>query len=204
MAEKITPVEDGGSFVDLGSITSMEDALKSNNISKEFTRGKIYSGKIASIRQDGVLVDIGYKAEGLIPAAEFRNFADLQVGQDIDVLLEEVENENSTPTLSYEKAEAMKTWDRITKEYGEGYVLKGIMRHRVKGGLMVDVEGFPAFLPGSQLDVSPVRNMDDYLNKEYDVKIIKINVERHNIVVSRRELLEESIRDQRCILLENM
>ena len=204
MAEKITPVEDGGSFVDLGSITSMEDALKSNNISKEFTRGKIYSGKIASIRQDGVLVDIGYKAEGLIPAAEFRNFADLQVGQDIDVLLEEVENENSTPTLSYEKAEAMKTWDRITKEYGEGYVLKGIMRHRVKGGIMVDIEGFQAFLPGSQLDIGQVHNMDDYLGKEFDVKIIKINVERHNIVVSRREILAESLREKRAQLLKTM
>ena len=204
MAEKITPVEDGGSFVDLGSITSMEDALKSNNISKEFTRGKIYSGKIASIRQDGVLVDIGYKAEGLIPAAEFRNFADLQVGQEIDVLLEEVENENSTPTLSYEKAEAMKTWDRITKEYGEGYVLKGIMRHRVKGGIMVDIEGFQAFLPGSQLDIGQVHNMDDYLGKEFDVKIIKINVERHNIVVSRREILAESLREKRAQLLKTM
>ena len=205
MAEKITPVEDGGSFVDLGSITSMEDALKSNNISsREFTRGKIYSGKIASIRPDGVLVDIGYKAEGLIPAEEFRNFADLQVGQEIDVLLEEVENENSTPTLSYEKAEAMKTWDRITKEYGEGYVLKGTMRHRVKGGIMVDIEGFQAFLPGSQLDIGQVHNMDDYLGKEFDVKIIKINVERHNIVVSRREILAESLREKRAQLLKTM
>ena len=78
------------------------------------------------------------------------------------------------------------------------------MRHRVKGGVMVDVEGFPAFLPGSQLDVSPVRNMDDYLNKEFDVKIIKINVERHNIVVSRRELLEESLREQRATLMSDM
>lgn len=203
MAEKLI-VEDGGSFVDLGSITSMEDALQASNISKDFTRGKIRSGKIVSIRPDGVLVDIGYKAEGFVPASEFSKFNELTIGTDIDVLLEEVENENSMPTLSHEKAESMKTWDRITKEYGEGYVLKGIMRHRVKGGIMVDIEGFQAFLPGSQLDIGQVLNMDDYIGKEFDVKIIKINLERRNIVVSRREILAESLREKRVTLLKTM
>ena len=207
MAEKIIPAEDGGNFVDLGSITSMDEALNSNNISKEFNRGKIRSGKIVDKRPDGVLVDIGYKAEGFIPAAEFGDaaaFEALQVGTDIDVLLEEVENENSMPVLSYRKALEMKTWDRITKEYGEGYVLKGIMRHRVKGGIMVDIEGFQAFLPGSQLDIGQVRNMDDYIGKEFDVKIIKINTERRNIVVSRREILAELQRADRVEQLKNM
>ena len=202
MAEKLTL--DGGNFVDLGSITSMEDALQASNISKDFTRGKIRSGKIVSIRPDGVLVDIGYKAEGFVPASEFSKFSELTIGTDIDVLLEEVENENSMPTLSHEKAESMKTWDRITKEYGEGYVLKGIMRHRVKGGIMVDIEGFQAFLPGSQLDIGQVLNMDDYIGKEFDVKIIKINLERRNIVVSRREILAESLREKRVTLLKTM
>ena len=202
MAEKLTL--DGGNFVDLGSITSMEDALQASNISKDFTRGKIRSGKIVSIRPDGVLVDIGYKAEGFVPASEFSTFGELTIGTDIDVLLEEVENENSMPTLSHEKAESMKTWDRITKEYGEGYVLKGIMRHRVKGGIMVDIEGFQAFLPGSQLDIGQVLNMDDYIGKEFDVKIIKINLERRNIVVSRREILAESLREKRVTLLKTM
>ena len=202
MAEKLTL--DGGNFVDLGSITSMEDALQTSNISKDFTRGKIRSGKIVSIRPDGVLVDIGYKAEGFVPASEFSKFSELTIGTDIDVLLEEVENENSMPTLSHEKAESMKTWDRITKEYGEGYVLKGIMRHRVKGGIMVDIEGFQAFLPGSQLDIGQVLNMDDYIGKEFDVKIIKINLERRNIVVSRREILAESLREKRVTLLKTM
>ena len=204
MAEKLNLVEDGGNFVDLGSITSMEDALQASNISKDFTRGKIRSGKIVSIRPDGVLVDIGYKAEGFVPASEFSKFDELTIGTDIDVLLEEVENENSMPTLSHEKAESMKTWDRITKEYGEGYVLKGIMRHRVKGGIMVDIEGFQAFLPGSQLDIGQVLNMDDYIGKEFDVKIIKINLERRNIVVSRREILAESLREKRVTLLKTM
>ena len=108
------------------------------------------------------------------------------------------------PELSLEKANSIKAWNRITTEYGEGHVVKGFMRHRVKGGIMVDVEGFPAFLPGSQLDVGPVRNMEDYIGKEFDVKIIKINQDRRNIVVSRRELLEESLRDQRGKLLAEM
>ncbi|MBQ7393663.1 MAG: 30S ribosomal protein S1 [Lentisphaeria bacterium] len=178
--------------------------MQASNISKDFTRGKIRSGKIVSIRPDGVLVDIGYKAEGFVPASEFSKFDELTIGTDIDVLLEEVENENSMPTLSHEKAESMKTWDRITKEYGEGYVLKGIMRHRVKGGIMVDIEGFQAFLPGSQLDIGQVLNMDDYIGKEFDVKIIKINLERRNIVVSRREILAESLREKRVTLLKTM
>ena len=193
------------SFLDFsGMPESMEELLKGKEGADTITKGKIVEGTIVAKRQDGALVDIGYKAEGFIPAAEFMNFDETNVGDKIDVYLEEIENRQNMPTLSLEKAYSIKAWNRITTEYGEGHIVKGIMRHRVKGGIMVDVEGFPAFLPGSQLDVSPVRNMDDYLNKEYDVKIIKINVERHNIVVSRRELLEESLRDQRSKLMTDM
>jgi len=193
------------SFLDFSNMPeSMEELLKGQNGASAITKGKIVEGTIMAKRPDGALVDIGYKAEGFVPAGEFKDYEAANVGDKIDVYLEEIENRQNMPTLSLEKAYSIKAWNRITTEYGEGHVVKGIMRHRVKGGLMVDVEGFPAFLPGSQLDVSPVRNMDDYLNKEFDVKIIKINLERHNIVVSRRELLEESIRDQRGKLLETM
>ena len=193
------------SFLDFSNMpASMEELLNGQDNSAAVTKGKIVEGTIVEKRPDGAQVDINYKAPGFVPASEFMNYDEVNVGDKIDVFLEEIENRRNEPTLSLEKAYSIKAWNRITTEYGEGHVVKGIMRHRVKGGLMVDVEGFPAFLPGSQLDVSPVRNMDDYLNKEYDVKIIKINVERHNIVVSRRELLEESIRDQRGKLLENM
>ncbi len=193
------------SFLDFsGMPESMEELLNGKEGAATITKGKIVEGTIVAKRQDGALVDIGYKAEGFIPAGEFMDFENTNVGDKIDVYLEEIENRQNMPTLSLEKAYSIKAWNRITTEYGEGHIVKGIMRHRVKGGIMVDVEGFPAFLPGSQLDVSPVRNMDDYLNKEYDVKIIKINVERHNIVVSRRELLEESLRDQRSKLMSDM
>ena len=192
-------------FLDVsGMPESMEDLLKTTEESNAITKGKIVKGKVAQKRPDGALIDIGYKAEGFVPASEFMNYDEINVGDEIDVYLEEIENRQNMPTLSLEKAYSIKAWDRITTEYGEGHIVKGIMRHKVKGGIMVDVEGFPAFLPGSQIDVGPVRNIDDYLGKEYDVKIIKINVERHNIVVSRRELLVESLRDQRSKLLGGM
>ena len=192
-------------FLDFsGMPASMEDLLKTTEESNAITKGKIVKGKIAQKRPDGALIDIGYKAEGFVPASEFQKYDEINTGDEIDVYLEELENRQNQPTLSLEKAYSIKAWDRITTEYGEGHIVKGIMRHRVKGGVMVDVEGFPAFLPGSQLDVSPVRNIDDYLGKEFDVKIIKINLDRHNIVVSRRELLVESLKDQRSKLMADM
>lgn len=193
------------SFVDLSNMPSMEDLMKAEETQKkEFTRGKIIEGTIVKKRADGVLVDIGYKAEGFVPAAQFLKFNEVEEGQKIDVYLEEIENEYSMPEISLEKAESQKAWNKITTEYTEGSIVKGFMRQRVKGGIMVDVEGFPAFLPGSQLDIGQVRNMDEYIGNEYDIKIIKINIDRHNIVVSRRELLEESLRDRRINILKDM
>ncbi len=192
-------------FLDLSNIPeSMESLLASKETQRSFNKGDIIPGKITAKRPDGVQVDIGFKAEGFVPAGEFLKYDEVNVGDEVEVYLEEIENRQNTPTLSLSKALSIKAWNKITNEYGEGHIVKGIMEHRVKGGLMVNVEGFSAFLPGSQLDVGPVHNMDDYLGKEFDVKIIKINAERHNIVVSRRELLVESLRDQRSKILDEM
>ncbi len=192
-------------FVDLDNMPSMEELLAGHTTEKsDFVAGTIVTGKVAGKTPQGVLVDIGYKAEGFVPAAEFSKYDEINPGDAIDVFLEEVENENSMPGISFQKAQAMKAWNRITNECGEGSVVKGLMKHRVKGGLIVDIDGVEAFMPGSQIDVGPVRNLDDYLGKEYDVKILKINNDRRNIVVSRRELLEESMRDRRAGLLKEM
>ncbi|MDD3885264.1 MAG: 30S ribosomal protein S1, partial [Victivallaceae bacterium] len=192
-------------FLDFTSIPdSMEQLLESGTGTNASTKGKIVQGIVVAKRPDGAVVDIGYKAEGFVPSGEFVKFDEVNVGDKLDVFLEEVENRNNMPELSLEKANSIKAWNRITTEYGEGHVVKGFMRHRVKGGVMVDVEGFPAFLPGSQIDVGPVRNIDDYIGKEFDVKIIKINLERRNIVVSRRELLEETLKGKRAELLTDM
>ena len=192
------------SYVDLSTDNISMDALLANEQKSEFVENSIVSGKIVEKRNDGALVDIGYKAEGFIPAIEFRNWADVKVGDEVDVYLEEIENENSMPGISLQKANFIKSWNKITSEYGEGSVITGLMKHRVKGGIIIDLNGVEAFLPGSQIDIGPVKNMDDFIGKEYEFKILKINQDRRNIVVSRRELLEASRKDRRTQLLKDM
>ncbi len=191
------------SYVDTSSNVSMEELLNTET-KNDFATDTIVHGTIVEKRQDGALVDIGYKAEGFIPAIEFRNWEEVKVGDEVDVFLEEIENEQNMPGISLQKANFIKSWQKITSEYGEGSIIKGVMKHRVKGGIIIDLNGVEAFLPGSQIDIGPVKNMDDFLGKEYDFKILKINQDRRNIVVSRRELLEESRKDRRASLLKEM
>jgi small subunit ribosomal protein S1 len=191
-------------FLDLSNLPSMEELLSGKVTESNFTEGSIIEGKIVEKRNDGVLIDIGYKAEGFVPSSEFQNWRDVKVGAIVDVFLEEIENENSMPGISMQKAHAIKVWNRITGECGEGSIVKGLMKHRVKGGIIVDIDGVEAFLPGSQIDIGPVRNLDEFIGQEFDFKILKINHDRRNIVVSRRELLEESRRDKRSALLKDM
>ena len=196
--------ENTKSYVDLSSNLSMEELLNGAEKSNNFAEGSIVPGRIVEKRQDGALVDIGYKAEGFIPSTEFRDWNEAQVGDKVDVFLEAIENENNMPEISLSKANFIKSWEKITSEYGEGSVIRGLMKHRVKGGIIIDLNGVEAFLPGSQIDIGPVKNMDEFIGKEYDFKILKINQDRKNIVVSRRELLEESRKDRRSALLKEM
>ncbi|MBR2363559.1 MAG: 30S ribosomal protein S1 [Lentisphaeria bacterium] len=191
-------------YVDLSNTLTMEELLTGAVKSNNFAEDTIISGKIVEKRQDSVLVDIGYKAEGMLASTEFKCWDDVKVGDSVDVYLESIENENNMPELSLSKANFIKAWDKITSEYGEGSIIKGLMKRRVKGGIIIDLEGVEAFLPGSQIDIGPVKNMDEFIGKEYDLKILKINQERKNIVVSRRELLEESRKDRRTALLKEM
>ena len=196
--------ENTKSYVDLSSNVSMDELLNGTEKSNNFAEGSIVPGKIVEKRHDGALVDIGYKAEGFIPSTEFRNWSEAQVGDNVDVFLEAIENENNMPEISLSKANFIKSWEKITSEYGEGSIIKGLMKHRVKGGIIIDLNGVEAFLPGSQIDIGPGKNMDEFIGKEYDLKILKINQDRKNIVVSRRELLEESRKDRRSALLKEM
>jgi len=161
---------------------------------KDFVEGSIVPGKVLEIRGGEVLVDIGYKSEGVISGHEFRDLATVQPGDDLNVLLSEIEDENGMVILSKEKADEQLRWERVLETCKEGNVAKGVVKSRVRGGLIVDVEGVDAFLPGSQIDVIPVRNPDGYLGNTYDFKIIKISAERKNIILSRRELLEEELK----------
>ena len=167
---------------------------------KDFTEGSIVQGKILEIRDNDVLVDIGYKSEGLIPRSEFKKDESLNEGDEIEVLLENLEDDEGMVVLSKQRAELQRNWQRVLSDFKEGDIIEGEITGQVKGGLIVDV-GVEAFLPGSQVDVVPVRNASEYLGKRLEFKILKINEERRNIVLSRRELLEESRRDQKKALL---
>ncbi|GAB4229893.1 MAG: 30S ribosomal protein S1 [Acidobacteriota bacterium] len=154
--------------------------------------GEVVKGRVLKVSPDWVVVDVGFKSEGVIPAAEFKDETgglNVEVGQEVDVLLESIEPDGSV-VLSREKAERMKIWDKIEHAYNEQTVLKGKVVDRVKGGLAVDI-GVKAFLPGSQVDMHPVRNLDSYKGQEIEVRVIKVNKRRGNIVLSRKVVLEE-------------
>ncbi|MBN2301231.1 MAG: 30S ribosomal protein S1 [Lentisphaerae bacterium] len=168
---------------------------------KDFTEGSIVSGKVLEVRGNEVLVDIGYKSEGVVPSVEFEDPASLKVGDKFDVLLAEIEDDNGMVILSKQKADEKIRWDSVLANYKEGSVISGVIKGRVRGGLIVDVNGIDAFLPGSQIDVMPVHNTDTYLNSKFDFKIIKLNSERRNIILSRRELIEERFKSKRKELL---
>ena len=192
------------SNIDLENIVSMEELLSDSMPVGALKEGRIETGRIAEKNENGILLDIGLKAESFIPKSDFpNNWEELEVGGDLEVFLELLEDEDSAPVVSVHKAELQRAWDKILSNYGEGDLIKGNIVNRVKGGLIVDV-GVEAFLPGSQIDIGPVRNLEDYLGKEDEFKIIKISGERRNIVLSRREILEEARAEQRAVLLEEL
>lgn len=170
---------------------------------KNISEGSIVQGRILAIRGQDVVVDIGYKSEGIVPASEFKDFDTLQVGDQVEVYLETLEDDSGMVVVSKRRAEQQRNWDRVLANYVEGSVITGMIKGRVKGGMIVDV-GVDAFLPGSQIDVIPVRSPDDYFDRELEFKIIKINRERRNIVVSRRELMEDRRREQKKELLNEI
>ncbi|MDV2502705.1 MAG: 30S ribosomal protein S1 [bacterium] len=158
---------------------------------KHIQQGEILSGHIVQIERDSILVDVGYKSEGFIPLDQFPNRGrDLKVGDTIDVFLERTEDTDGMVVLSKEKADRILIWDDLDKAFNDGTPVKGRVLSRIKGGLTVDV-GLRAFLPGSQIDLRPVRNLEALIGQEFEMKIIKLNRKRSNIVLSRRVLLEE-------------
>jgi small subunit ribosomal protein S1 len=172
------------------------------NSMQELHVGDVVSGTIVQVNDDNVVVDVGYKSEGVIPLAEFKDEEgniDVKVGDEIDVLFERRENESGLIGLSKEKADRQKVWSSLE----EGAVVEGKIVGRIKGGLTVDI-GINAFLPGSQVDLRPVRNLEKLIGASFDFKIIKLNKRRGNIVLSRRVLLEEQRESLRSETLETL
>ena len=162
----------------------------------DFREGSIVKGHILEVRPREVLVDIGYKSEGVIPLAEFEDVENLEVGDEVDVLLERLENDEGMVVLSKEKAAYRQNWNKIATVFQEEGLIKGKVKSVVKGGLMVNI-GVEAFLPASQIDIVPPKDLQQFVGNTYDFKIVKINDDRRNVVLSRRELIEQERSEKR-------
>ena len=169
---------------------------------REYKEGSIVNGTIIEIRKQVVLVDIGYKSEGAIPVSEFED-EEIEVGDTAEVLLVKLENDEGMVVLSKEKAAHRQNWEKIIKVYEDGGLVKGKIKSVVKGGLMVNV-GVEAFLPGSQVDIIPPRDLTEYVGKVFEFKIVKANDERQNVVISRREVIEAERSELRQEFLETV
>ena len=167
---------------------------------QNFREGEVVRGKVVEVQADRVLVDIGYKSEGILPLEEFTDPSNVQVGDEFDVYIEEPEDEEGMPVLSKIKADRIKNWTHIQRVYDEDGAIEGTIMRRVKGGLKVDI-GIDAFMPASQLTWRPTGDLDRYIGETMELKIIKLTKRRRNVVVSRRRLLEEQRADEKNRLL---
>ena len=174
------------------SLTSEYD-----NTFKDISENQIISAKVIGISDSDIMVDIGFKSEGLISRSEFDNKNLPEIGSNIDVFLEKFEDTDGNITLSKYKADFIKRWEELKAFCDSGEPVKGKIIKRVKGGMVVDLGVIQAFLPGSQIDVQPVKNFDEYLNKEFDFQIVKVDEMRKNLVVSRKAILQESLNEKR-------
>jgi small subunit ribosomal protein S1 len=185
-------------------VAKQEDGLKQlyEESIKAFEPGSVVAGKVVRLIGSDAVIDVGFKSEGTVPLEEFDG-ADVEVGQAVDVLLEEVEDETGMVILSKRKADRIKGWERILTQYHEGDVVKGRVSRKIKGGLLVDI-GVPVFLPASQVDIRRPADVSHYIGQEISCKILKIDAERRNIVVSRRRMIEEEREQSKRRLLEEM
>jgi small subunit ribosomal protein S1 len=179
----------------------MEEALKQSPT--RFAAGQIVKGIVIEVRPKEVLVDIGYKSEGVVSGCEFEDIKAVKLGDQVDVLIEKLEDKEGMVVLSKEKAEFKQNWDKILTICNEGGTITGKVKAAVKGGLLVNI-GVEAFLPASQIDIVPPKNLAQFLGNSYEFKVVKINQERQNIVLSRRELIEQQRNDKRSKLLTEM
>ena len=159
----------------------------------EFREGEIVKGKIIAVGDKGISVDIGFKSEGVVPMDEFANKDEYKIGDDIEVFLDRVEDAEGQLLLSKKKADFLKTWERIAQIHQSGEIVRGKIMRRIKGGFVADLMSIDAFLPGSQIDVHPVRDFDALVGQEMDFRIVKLNDARKNIVVSHKVIVEESL-----------
>ena len=167
-------------------------------------QGKLVTGKISQVNDQEVLIDVNYKSEGVIDRAEFKDTDSLEIGSEIEVFVEKLEDEDGRLILSKQKADFVRVWDRIHTAFENNEVVRGTLTKRIKGGVVVDLFGIDAFLPGSQIDLRQIPDINALIGQEFDLKVIKVNKARRNIVVSRRVVLEEERNKQRGDVLETL
>jgi small subunit ribosomal protein S1 len=211
LEENVEAMEEGEN--DVGSDALSDDEMLSHeDMSKLYDEtfkntkeGSVIRGKILKVTKDHVVIDVGFKSEGVLSAEEFMSSGGITVqpGDEVDVLLEQVEDSNGQIVLSKEKAERIRVWENISKAYEDNKSVEGVVVSRIKGGLSVDI-GIRAFLPGSQVDIHPVRNLEKFIGKKLEMMIIKMNQKRGNIVLSRRVLLEGERKSLKVETLKNL
>ena len=165
---------------------------------------EVVEGEVTGLNKREVVVTIGGKSEGVIPVSEFRYDPDLKVGDKVEVYVESAEDKKGQLVLSHRKARTLKSWDRVNEAFENDEVVKGFVKTRTKGGMIVDVFGIEAFLPGSQIDIKPIRDYDQFVNQNIDCKIVKINQEFRNVVVSHKALLEAEQEQKRAELISKL
>ncbi|MBN2417481.1 30S ribosomal protein S1 [bacterium] len=170
----------------------------------DIKEGEIVLGRILAVNNQDVMIDIGFKSEGSVPLEEFGGIENVKIGEEVEVFLDTLEDGDGQLGLSKRKANFIRLWDRVVDVYEQDGVIEGTCVRRIKGGMVVDLMGVDAFLPGSQIDVKPIRDFDSLIGKTFTFKVVKVNRLRKNIVVSRRVLLEESMAEQRGKVLENL
>lgn len=193
------------------NIEKGKDQVKSQVLESLFSttqakleEGQIFKGMVLEVRPTEVLIDVGGKSEGAVPANEFEDITTVKVGDMVDVFVSQTENEDGMVVLSKKMADDKINWEKVLERYTEGSIVKGVVKTKTRGGLIIDVDCVEAFLPGSQIDVSPVHNSDELIGKEFEFKLIKISNERRNIILSRRELIEERQSANRRQLLDTL
>ena len=181
---------------------SIEDAY-SATLSK-VVENEVVEGEVTAVTKREIVVTIGGKSEGVIPVSEFRYDPDIKVGDKVEVYVESAEDKKGQLVLSHRKARTLKSWDRVNEAFENDEIVKGFVKTRTKGGMIVDVFGIEAFLPGSQIDIKPIRDYDQFVNQNIDCKIVKINQEFRNVVVSHKALLEAEQEAKRAELISKL
>ena len=179
------------------------EQMYDNTLSK-VVEGEVVEGVVTAISKREVIVNIGYKSEGVIMAPEFRYNPDLKVGDKVEVYVESTEDKKGQLLLSHKKARALRSWDMVNAAYNSNEVVKGYVKTRTKGGMIVDIFGIEAFLPGSQIDIKPIRDYDQYVDTTMDFKIVKINQEFRNVVVSHKALIEAELEQQKSEIISKL